>query len=119
MRKIIDKYEGYFEDLITLYDITEGPRTLRVVVNEIGAAGEGPEVGAVVEIIGGDKNDDYIINKVFEALKDDFEEAGTDYTTDYNCFINCRLFASFTTYGSPDDIETILKTVEKILLEEV
>ena len=64
---------------------------------------------------GENSKDDTIIIAIYEALKDYYEEATTDYVTDYNSYVNCRRYASFTTYDSPDDIETILAFVENII----
>lgn len=115
MRKLIDKYESYFDDLVTLYDITGNVHTLRIAVTEFRTIEDGEiyENGANVEVIGQDKNDDEIIKAIYEELKDDYEETDLDYTTDYNSYINTRLYASFTTYGTPGDIEDIITAVEK------
>ena len=110
-RKLIDKYEDYFDNIIELYDVTAGGHTLRVVVTNLGAIDEdGEEVtgyGATVEIIGREN----------ELIKKIYEETDIWNDTTYNCAVEAWTNASFTTYGSPDDIETIIETAEAIAEE--
>lgn len=117
-RKLIDKYEDYFDNIIELYDVTAGGHTLRVVVNNLGAIDEdGEEVigyGATVEIIGREAE---LIKKIYEEMRDDYEESDIWEDVTYNCAVEVWTNASFTTYGSPDDIETIIKTAEAIAEE--
>lgn len=114
-RKLIDKYEDYFEDIIELYDITAGGHTLRVVITHLGATEEGGDIvegfGATVEII---SRENELINKIFDEMKNDYEETDLWTDTTYNCAVEVWTNASFTTYSDPDDIEVIIKTAEAI-----
>ena len=118
MKKLVDRYDSYFDDIVELYDITTEKTTLRAAVTTYGAYDENHEettgIGATVEIIGNNRNDDNIIQAIYDTLKDDYEETDIDYTTDYNSYINTRLYATFTTYGSPSDIDDILEVAEKL-----
>ena len=89
-----------------------------MVVTNLGAIDEdGEEVtgyGATVEIL---SRETELIKKIYEEMRDDYEETDIWNETTYNCAVEVWANACFTTYGSPDDIETIIKTAEAIAEE--
>ena len=117
----IDTYKAnYEEDKLELYDYTAQNGTYRIVITTVGAYDEnGEETTGMcgrVEVIADYEEHNYIIDAIYKH----FEECGDyelylDTTTDYNSFINTRNYVEITTWGSPDDVETITDTIANIL----